>query len=317
MDPKMLHRIGPHTPCVYRAVGEDESGRRYIAAVAAREKRTRGVTVALRASLGAAVPRLRSARGVLSRLPARRRRVALVIGVAALVAGGVAIWAGGGKDGGHRLNASATGGSEAVVRDSEARMSYPESASTESHELAVSPTEASANVDANADTGPSPGAPSDAEVRRELRQLERYKRRVRSGGSLDISSSGQARSPVDAPAAISDVVAGGNAIATFPYRLGGGHGSFVDSAYDCSGSVSYGLAAAGMVEEPLTSGDFMKWGVPGPGRWLTVYANPGHVYMTVGGLRFDTSGRAGPHGSRWQGAERGSNGFTARHWPGL
>jgi cell wall-associated NlpC family hydrolase len=113
------------------------------------------------------------------------------------------------------------------------------------------------------------------------------------------------------------MVAGGNAIATFPYRLGGGHGSFVDNAYDCSGSVSYALAAAGLLDAPLTSGELMKWGAPGPGRWMTVYANPGHVFMIVGGIRFDTSGRSGLRGSRWQPAQRTISGFVARHWPGL
>jgi hypothetical protein len=113
------------------------------------------------------------------------------------------------------------------------------------------------------------------------------------------------------------VVAGGNEIASFPYRLGGGHGSFIDNAYDCSGSVSYALAAAGLLDTPATSGDFMKWGAPGRGRWMTVYANPGHVFMIVGGIRFDTSGRAGRRGSRWQPLQRSGSDFVARHWPGL
>src|SRR5438094_178046 len=78
-----------------------------------------------------------------------------------------------------------------------------------------------------------------------------------------------------------------------------------------------GLGGAGFVGEPLTSGEFERWGVAGRGRWVTVYANPGHVFMTVAGLRFDTSGRAGPRGSRWQTAQRASRGFVARHWPGL
>ena len=111
---------------------------------------------------------------------------------------------------------------------------------------------------------------------------------------------GFAQSPPGVPQAVEQAVAGGNAIARFPYRWGGGHGSFIDDAYDCSGSVSYALAAAGMLDSPLASGDLMGWGEPGPGRWITVYANPGHVYMEVGGLRFDTSGRAGRRGSRWQ-----------------
>jgi hypothetical protein len=130
-------------------------------------------------------------------------------------------------------------------------------------------------------------------------------------------SGGFAEAPRGAPAAIQDVIAGGNAIARFPYRWGGGHGSFIDDAYDCSGSVSYALAAAGLLDAPLTSGGLMRWGEPGRGRWITVYAHAGHVYMEVGGLRFDTSGRAGRRGSRWQAARRSAAGFEARHWPGL
>lgn len=235
-----------------------------------------------------------------------------------LVAGAAVLLANGGKDGSNgALSASAAGGSAGAVQDSEAAQSFPEPGSGGSHELAETPTEAAANSPAAADTGPSPGAPSDAEVRRELRQLERYRRRARAGGAVQASREGLAVDPIGAPSPISDIIAGGNAIATFPYRLGGGHGSFVDYAYDCSGSVSYALAAAGLIDEPVTSAELMKWGRPGSGRWLTVYANPGHVFMTVGGLRFDTSGRAGRRGSRWQTTLRSSRGFAARHWPGL
>jgi cell wall-associated NlpC family hydrolase len=199
----------------------------------------------------------------------------------------------------------------AGVRDAEADQAYPEPGES-SHPEAADPAAAGAL----ADPGPSPGAPSDAEVRRDLRELERYNRGLKRGGRLGVTEEGDAEAPIGAPGAIGSVVAGGNAIARFPYRLGGGHGSFVDNAYDCSGSVSYALAAAGMLQAPLTSGELMKWGAPGPGRWLTVYSNPGHVYMVVGGLRFDTSGRAGRRGSRWQRTQRPPRGFVARHWPG-
>jgi hypothetical protein len=212
---------------------------------------------------------------------------------------------------------SAASGAPSAIRDSEAAQGFPESASSKPHELAESPAQAAASASANVDTGPSPGAPSDAEVRRDLKQLEAYQRRVRSVDSIATGRGGLARAPAGIPVDIADVVGGGNAIARFPYRLGGGHGSFVDNAYDCSGSVSYALAAAGLLETPMSSGELMKWGKRGPGRWLTVYANPGHVYMAVGRLRFDTSGRAGPRGSRWQNLQRSPRGFVARHWPGL
>jgi cell wall-associated NlpC family hydrolase len=201
----------------------------------------------------------------------------------------------------------------AGVRDTEADQAYPEPESADAHPLAVAPTEA-----ATSEEGISPGAPSDEEVRRDLRQLERY-----YGGKLGSNrggisvAAGEAQAPPGAPAAVADVVAGGNAIARFPYRLGGGHGSFIDDAYDCSGSVSYALASAGLLDAPVTSGELTSWGEPGRGRWITVYANPGHVYMEVGGVRFDTSGRGGRRGSRWQAARRSAAGFEARHWPGL
>lgn len=224
---------------------------------------------------------------------------------------------GGGRLHGGPASASIAASSGGKFRDSEEAQGFPEPASSDPSRVAADPSAVAADASASGDTGPSPGAPSDAEVRRELRQLERYRRQMRAGGAIGLASNGRARAPVGSPAAVQDVVAGGNSIATFPYRLGGGHGSFVDDAYDCSGSVSYALATAGLLDVPLTSGELMKWGVRGPGRWLTVYANPGHVFMTVGGVRFDTSGRAGLRGSRWQPLQREVRGFVARHWPGL
>jgi cell wall-associated NlpC family hydrolase len=132
-----------------------------------------------------------------------------------------------------------------------------------------------------------------------------------------IEPSGFARAPANAPAAIHRAVAAGNQIARAPYLWGGGHGQWQDKGYDCSGSVSYALAAGGMLGYTQTSGQLMHWGQPGPGKWLTIYANKGHVFMYVAGLRFDTSGRAGDHASRWQLAPRTADGFVARHYPGL
>jgi hypothetical protein len=117
------------------------------------------------------------------------------------------------------------------------------------------------------------------------------------------------------------VIAGANAIADFPYVFGGGHASFVSNSYDCSGSVSYALAAGSLLGEPETSGSLESWGASGPGKWITVYANAGHVYMyvNIGGrwMRYDTVGRSGVFASRWQPEIRSNAGFVARHWPGL
>jgi hypothetical protein len=118
------------------------------------------------------------------------------------------------------------------------------------------------------------------------------------------------------PRAVRDVIRAGNRIAGFPYKYGGGHASFDDTGYDCSGSVSYALHGAGLLAAPLDSGEFMDWGAPGRGRYITVYANPGHAYMVVDGRRFDTSG-ATAAGSRWQTTMRSSEGYTVRHPPGL
>ena len=131
-----------------------------------------------------------------------------------------------------------------------------------------------------------------------------------------VTSDGKAVAPDDAPQEVKDVIAAGNRIFDKPYRYGGGHGKWKDTGYDCSGSVSFALAAAGLLNGPLASGPLMSWGRPGPGKWVTIYANPGHVYLVVAGIRFDTSGQR-VNGSRWQNDLRTNAGFTARHPAGL
>jgi peptidoglycan hydrolase-like protein with peptidoglycan-binding domain len=118
------------------------------------------------------------------------------------------------------------------------------------------------------------------------------------------------------PVRVRRIIAAGNRIADKPYKYGGGHGQWDDSGYDCSGSVSYALHGAGYLSAALTSGDFMGWGSPGKGRWVTISAAPGHVYMVVNGRRFDTTGRA-ENGTRWQPDARSSAGYVVRHPPGL
>ena len=112
------------------------------------------------------------------------------------------------------------------------------------------------------------------------------------------------------------VIAAGNQIARKPYRFGGGHGSFDDWAYDCSGSVSYALHGAGLLRSPMASGDFMSYGQPGAGRHITIYARTGHMFMVVNGRRFDTTAlRIG--GSRWTSVPRSTAGYAVRHPRGL
>jgi cell wall-associated NlpC family hydrolase len=173
--------------------------------------------------------------------------------------------------------------------------------------------------------GISPGAPSDAQVRTELKQartqLASFKRHLgtsnlKEGARARVLKDGTAVAPRDAPEVVKRVILAGNEIAKFPYKWGGGHGAWRDTGYDCSGSVSFALAAAGLVKRPLTSGAFMRWGDEGQGDWITVFANEGHVFMFVAGLRFDTSGQ-GRAGTRWQNGSRTVNGFAERYYPGL
>ncbi|WP_445151919.1 peptidoglycan endopeptidase [Baekduia sp. Peel2402] len=125
-------------------------------------------------------------------------------------------------------------------------------------------------------------------------------------------ASGLAVAPAGAPAEVVALIAAGNVIASTPYKYGGGHGDFEDTAYDCSGSVSYALHGAGLLDETLDSTALSKWGLAGAGAWITIYANKTHTYLIVAGLRFDTSG-AKKAGSRWQAAPRSSKGFKVRH----
>ena len=129
---------------------------------------------------------------------------------------------------------------------------------------------------------------------------------------IAVNTAGMVQPPPGAPEAVRQVIAAGNAIATLPYVYGGGHASFHANGYDCSGSVSYALAAAGLVSSPLASGGFETWGDPGPGRWITVYANAGHAWMEVAGWRFDTVALS-EIGTRWsQGGVRSTR--SIRRW---
>jgi len=137
------------------------------------------------------------------------------------------------------------------------------------------------------------------------------------GGSSAILLTGVALPPTDAPAAVAGVIDAANTIVGRPYVWGGGHASFYSSSYDCSGAVSFALFGGGLIPRPLTSGDLMHWGAPGPGKWITVYANPGHTFAEIAGLRFDTVGDEQGTGPRWHLATASTAGFVARHPPGL
>ena len=215
------------------------------------------------------------------------------------------------------LHGSASGPAHATTLVAEApdplaAQSYPNPAGAGTHARAAAPSVAAAAV--------SPGAPSDAQVQRQLARERAIDRtlagRRGSTGYIDPVSGGFSPLTV-VPPQISEVIAGANAIADFPYVYGGGHVSFIDRAYDCSGSVSYALAAARLIAAPETSGQLEHWGVPGPGRYLTVFANAGHTFMWVDGVWFDTAGRAGPYSTRWLRPRPSLAGYVVRHYPGL
>jgi peptidoglycan hydrolase CwlO-like protein len=154
-----------------------------------------------------------------------------------------------------------------------------------------------------------------ASIKKQIARLSRPPA-VKPNAAIPIDPGGMAQAPAGAPSAVKQVIAAGNAIAGLPYLYGGGHSTFRANAYDCSGSVSYALAAAGLLSSPLDSTGFMSWGEPGPGKWITVYANAGHAFMVVAGWRFDTSALSGG-GTRWTRSMRDTGGFVARHPAGL
>lgn len=135
--------------------------------------------------------------------------------------------------------------------------------------------------------------------------------------STSVLLTGIALPPPNAPEVVKRVIDNANAIVGRPYVWGGGHGSFYSHGYDCSGAVSFALFGGGLIPRPVTSGELQGWGAAGPGKWITVYANPGHTYVMIAGLRFDTSGTESGTGPRWHLDGRPPEGFVARHPPGL
>jgi hypothetical protein len=140
------------------------------------------------------------------------------------------------------------------------------------------------------------------------------------GTRAKLNKKGKAIPPAEAPIAVQHAIIAANQIRKRPYRWGGGHASFYDTGYDCSGAVSYLLYAAGLLDAPMPSGPFMTWGEPGRGQWITTFANKGHMYAVVAGLRWDTSSagdtRSSGKGPRWRAKKRSPKGYAVRHYPG-
>jgi len=149
------------------------------------------------------------------------------------------------------------------------------------------------------------------------------------GTAAQLMPTGLAAAPAEAPPAVQNAVWAANELQRLPYRYGGGHNPrFSDRGYDCSGTVSYALHAAGLLTRPLDSSSFMRWGMNGPGLWFTVYTNPGHAFVIIAGLRLDTSAggvtaaaakqlpTAGQSGPRWRPILRSTRGYQVRHLVG-
>jgi hypothetical protein len=145
------------------------------------------------------------------------------------------------------------------------------------------------------------------------------------GAVAQLLPDGTAAAPADAPPQVQQAIWAANKIQDKPYIYGGGHGDFDDDGYDCSGTVSFALHAGGLLEQALDSGRFMRWGERGAGQWITVFANSGHAYAVIAGLRLDTSAasvtrsstrqfkKALERGPRWRPTARSSRGYKKRH----
>jgi cell wall-associated NlpC family hydrolase len=139
-------------------------------------------------------------------------------------------------------------------------------------------------------------------------------------GSTARYVAGLAAAPMAVPAAVQQILWAANQIIGLPYIYGGGHQSFESPGYDCSGTVSYALHGASLLTVPADSSEFMAWGSHGVGRWVTIFSNPGHAYLTVAGLRLDTSAADDPsnqQGPRWRPLRPGNSGYSVRHPLGL
>jgi hypothetical protein len=253
-------------------------------------------------------------------------RNVFVIGLIALILGaagvGIATFA---SSGGVPDRTTAAQPAVAEVTATEGKTDYP--APRPRVAVAVAPGEEPPPGAVTGDEGETAGSGSTRDAARasddEIRaELAAFKKELRSGGPgvagsrAKLLPNGDAVAPRNAPGEVKAIIAAGNQIARDPYKWGGGHGAWQDDGYDCSGSVSFALAGAGLLGSPLTSGGFMNYGAPGHGRWITIYANSGHIFMVVAGLRFDTSGQ-GRAGTRWQSEVRSTAGFAVRRIPGL
>ncbi len=145
----------------------------------------------------------------------------------------------------------------------------------------------------------TPAAPGAVAIPAGMRTTNGVRAKRYKGKTIDGRTAYFARVPLKAPAEVQNAVVAANRIVGKPYRLGGGHAKVEDTAYDCSGTVSYALIGAGLLKTPLSSYEFddaWKNGVAGEGQWISVYGNSGHAFAIIAGLRLDTSAAKDPSG---------------------
>ncbi|HVF72266.1 MAG TPA: hypothetical protein VM940_11725 [Chthoniobacterales bacterium] len=150
-------------------------------------------------------------------------------------------------------------------------------------------------------------------------RIEQRGDRPMVSGNRAVLRNGVAYAPSRAPQSVKNAIWAANTLRRKPYVWGGGHGTFYDRGYDCSGTVSFALHGAGALNSPLPSSDLMRYGERGRGRWMTIYSRPGHTFAVIAGLRLDTTdlGRGGDVGPRWYDYSRDTSGYVARHPVGM
>ena len=146
-----------------------------------------------------------------------------------------------------------------------------------------------------------------------VRAKQPYRYELNYGKSVIIRGDGYAVAPRQAPPAVHQIISAGNKIKGLPYKLGGGHKRINDNGYDCSGAVSYVLIKSGLLDRPLISNEFKKYGRRGKGEWITIYSKKGHTFLVVGGLRFDTGYNGEGRGPKWTMNDRPTRGHVIRH----
>ena len=158
-----------------------------------------------------------------------------------------------------------------------------------------------------------------AETEESTPQFETSRSKPMVPGSRAVLRNGIAYAPAHAPQAVKNAIWAANSLQRKPYVWGGGHGSFNDRGYDCSGTVSYALHGAGALASPLPSSEFMRYGKRGRGRWITIYSRRGHTFAMIAGLRLDTTDfrNGGNTGPRWHVDGRDTRGYVARHPAGM